>query len=85
MKRGRFAKARADAELAIALTRAPLPEGALAGGVGLAQLTLGEALAGERRTAEARAALDAALRHLDVAVGATHPATVRARAVRARL
>jgi hypothetical protein len=85
VKRRRFALARTDAERAIPLVLARVPAGEFGGSVGLTYLTLGEALAGEGRPSEARAALASAIRHLDATVGGDHPATRRARKLLAHL
>jgi hypothetical protein len=85
LRGGKFAEARADAERLVPLVLAETPEGALSATVGVAYLTLGEALAGEGRTAEAKTVLTDAIRHLDDAAGAAHPDAKRARALLARL
>jgi hypothetical protein len=85
VKQRQFAVARADAERAIPLLLARVPAGGFGGNVGLTYLTLGEALAGEGRPSEARAALASAIRHLDATVGGEHPATRRARKLLAHL
>jgi tetratricopeptide (TPR) repeat protein len=83
VKRRRFGEARADAERAIALSFERIPAGGYAHDVGLGYLALGEALAGEGRTAEARSALASAADPLAASAGAEHPATRRARQLRA--
>ncbi len=84
LRRGRFTDARKDAERLVALVIEAAPAGVLSAGIGGAYLTLGEALAGEQRIADATAALEEALRHLDDAVGAGHPNARRARDLLAR-
>jgi hypothetical protein len=84
-RRGQFALARADAERLVPLVLADAPDGALSATVGVAYLTLGEALAGEGRAADARTALTDAVRHLEDAAGAAHPNARRARELLARL
>jgi tetratricopeptide (TPR) repeat protein len=79
VKMGRFAQARSDAERSIALARERIPADSHAAGIGIANLALGEAQAGEGRRAEARASLTAALEHLETTAGADHPAARRAR------
>ncbi len=85
LRTGRYAAALADLEQVLALARATVPDDVLSADLGAAYLALGEALAGLGRRDEARTALDDALRHLEDAGGPTHPGTVKARALRARL
>ncbi len=85
LKAGRYADALGDAERLLPLVRANVPEGTRSSALGIAYITLGEALAGLDRAAEAKTALAEALRHLDDAAGPTHPGTVRARALLGRL
>jgi tetratricopeptide (TPR) repeat protein len=85
LRAGRFAEALGDGERLLPIVRANVPEGARSSSLGIAYLTLGEALAGLGRNAEAKTALTEALRHLDEAAGPTHPGTVQARTLLGRL
>jgi tetratricopeptide (TPR) repeat protein len=85
LRAGRYAEALGDAERLLPIVRANVPEGTRSSSLGIAYVTLGEALAGLERAAEAKTALTEALRHLDDAAGPTHPGTVRARALLGRL
>lgn len=85
VKLGRFEEAKADAERALTLLTALLPDGALAGSIGITSLTLGEALMGLGQRDEARKAFETALRHMDEAIGPTHPQAVRGRRLLAAL
>ena len=76
----RFADARIDAERLVAIVD-PAHDTGPSALVGNAYLTLAEALHGEGRDAEARAALNEALRHLEAAAGPDAPGTVRAKAL----
>jgi serine/threonine-protein kinase len=81
---GRYADARADAERLVPLVLKAAPGSGPSAIVGSSYLTLGEALAGERRPEEARAALEQARQHLEAAAGPNHPGAVRARELLAR-
>ncbi len=80
VKLGEFEEARADAAQALAVVLEGVSPGTVSGAVGLAQLVLGEAYAGEGRMDDARGAWRTAVRHLEAALGPEHPSTVRARA-----
>jgi len=75
----RFAAARADAERLVAPTLEARPGDGPSSSVGLAYLALGEALNGEGRHEEARAALEQAVANLDGAAGPEFAGTIRAR------
>ena len=75
----RFSAARADAERLVAATLEARPGDDPSSSVGLAYLALGEALNGEERRQEARAALEQALANLEAAGGPEFAGTVRAR------
>jgi tetratricopeptide (TPR) repeat protein len=81
LKLGHFTQARRDAERMVALAVQSGPGDAPSAGLGTAYLALGEALAGEHRDAEARAALERALTHLGPSLGSEHPASEHARAL----
>ena len=76
---GHFSEARQDAERMVALAAESSPADLPSAGLGTAYLALGEALNGEHRDAEARAALERAITHLEVSLGREHPETTRAR------
>jgi serine/threonine-protein kinase len=77
----RFADARIDAARLVAIVADPGHDTGPSALVGNAYLTLAETLHGEGHAAEARSALDDALRHLEAAAGPDAPGTVRARAL----
>ncbi|HET7619856.1 MAG TPA: protein kinase [Vicinamibacterales bacterium] len=70
---GRLDAAEADARKALDLLERATPPGLLTARVGKTALTLGRALAGQHRSAEARRALTLALTHLRDADGPDHP------------
>jgi tetratricopeptide (TPR) repeat protein len=77
LRSGRVDDAVADAERAARLSRNDLPPGAFLSTAGRADLMLGRALQAQGRREEARAALRAAVEHLESSLGADHPDTER--------
>jgi tetratricopeptide (TPR) repeat protein len=76
---GEFAPARHDAERALAIAVERVGEGNRASTVGIAYLTLGDVLTAEGRNAQARAAFESAVEHLDATVDPAQPDLLRAR------
>jgi ATP/maltotriose-dependent transcriptional regulator MalT len=74
-----FAEARADADEIVALSAGAA--GTRSSFAGIGHLLRAQALLGERRTAEARAAAAEAWLHLEPTAGGTHPFSERARAI----
>lgn len=68
-------EARTHAAQVLALRQAAAGPGAISSDIGNANLTLGRALLGQGKLAEARAALSSAIEHLTPTVGADHPDT----------
>jgi tetratricopeptide (TPR) repeat protein len=76
---GRPEAAASDAARAVALAVERTGTGSRSSFVGLAYLTLGRALAAQRRTDEAREAIESAVQHLEATLGHDHPETRSAR------
>jgi hypothetical protein len=83
--RGDYAGARAAAARSLEMARSGEVLGGHSAWIGLAQLELGVALAGQGEAAAAREALQHALEHLSASVGSDAPSTRRAVAQLERL